>query len=357
MKALHHGQGLWSNHDQPGQSEGQVLRGSPLSHCQSQRQTSSSFLMTLIQDSALKTIPGKEWLESMVWVTATTMNCSCCRPVKSIIYWPPAPCSANLTHNRTSWVHPHSKHWHLIDYVVVWKRDRQDVCVTKTMCSAECWTDHHLIVSKLKIRIQPKRRPQGQKAPKHLNTIKLGFAERMEANLESASLTNQNVENDWKTLSELIYSTATEILGSRSGLMKTVGKLSSLWRNNIFIKLSLTTPSQPWREMHTMLSVGLFSMNCVICKTNGWTTRLMRSRVILTDMNWINSMMPCKKSTVPHPQRHVPSSAEMEICWSMTRTSFLDIELRLRQCPESLFLYKQWSHRAPPPRIHQRSIG
>ncbi|XP_053887204.1 uncharacterized protein LOC128838801 [Malaclemys terrapin pileata] len=61
------------------------------------------------------------------------------------------------TRNRTLWMHPHSKHWHLIDYVIISRRDRQDVRVTKAMCGADCWTDHRLIVSKMKLRIMPKR--------------------------------------------------------------------------------------------------------------------------------------------------------------------------------------------------------
>ena len=48
--------------------------------------------------------------------------------------------------NKTSWMHPRSKHWHLIDYVIVRRTDRQDVRVTKTMCGANCWTDHRLVV-------------------------------------------------------------------------------------------------------------------------------------------------------------------------------------------------------------------
>ena len=50
--------------------------------------------------------------------------------------------------NKTYWMHPRSKHWHLIDYVIVRRTDRQDVRVTKTMCGADCWTDHRLVVSK-----------------------------------------------------------------------------------------------------------------------------------------------------------------------------------------------------------------
>ena len=63
--------------------------------------------------------------------------------------------------------------WHLIDYVIVRRTDRQDVRVTKTMCGADCWTDHRLIVSKLNLRIQLARRPQGKKAPKRLDVSKL----------------------------------------------------------------------------------------------------------------------------------------------------------------------------------------
>ena len=71
--------------------------------------------------------------------------------------------------NKTSWMHPCSKHWHLIDYVIMLRTDRQDVRVTKTMCGADCWTDHRLVVSKLNLRIQPARRPQGKKAAKRLD--------------------------------------------------------------------------------------------------------------------------------------------------------------------------------------------
>ncbi|XP_016345583.1 uncharacterized protein LOC107691490, partial [Sinocyclocheilus anshuiensis] len=67
------------------------------------------------------------------------------------------------TCKKTSWMHPRSKHWHLIDYVIVRRKDRQDVRVTKAMPSADCWTDHRLIISKLSLYIKPKRRLQGNK--------------------------------------------------------------------------------------------------------------------------------------------------------------------------------------------------
>ena len=52
--------------------------------------------------------------------------------------------------NKTFWMHPRSKHWHLIDYVIVRRKDRQDVRVTKT--------DHRLVIRKLNLRMKIKMR-------------------------------------------------------------------------------------------------------------------------------------------------------------------------------------------------------
>ena len=77
------------------------------------------------------------------------------------------------THRKTAWIHPRSKHLHPIDYIIVRRKNRQDVRVTKTMCGAGYWTDHRLVVSRLNLRIQPVRRPQGKKVPKRLDVSKL----------------------------------------------------------------------------------------------------------------------------------------------------------------------------------------
>ena len=46
--------------------------------------------------------------------------------------------------NRTSLMHQRSRHWHLIEFVITRRKDRQDVRVTKAMCGADCLTDHRL---------------------------------------------------------------------------------------------------------------------------------------------------------------------------------------------------------------------
>ena len=122
--------------------------------------------------------------------------------------------------NRTSWMHPRSKHWHMIDYIIVRQRDRQDVRVTKTMCGADCWTDHRLLISKMNLQIKPPKRPQGKKVPKKLDVDKLKeqsnrdlLVSNLNDNLSNLQLGSGDVEKDWETLRDQVYSTAKETVG------------------------------------------------------------------------------------------------------------------------------------------------
>ena len=65
---------------------------------------------------------------------------------------------------KTAWMHPRSKHWHLIDYVLARQRDLKDILHTRVMPSAECHTDHRLVCCKLKLHFKPKPR-KGGRAP------------------------------------------------------------------------------------------------------------------------------------------------------------------------------------------------
>ena len=108
------------------------------------------------------------------------------------------------TRRKISWMHPRSKHWHLIDYVIVRRKDRQDVRVTKTMCGADCSTEHRLVVSKLNLRIQPVRRPQGKKVPKKLYVSKLkqdskrqAFVNDLCSRLDALEHSSEDVDESW----------------------------------------------------------------------------------------------------------------------------------------------------------------
>ena len=125
--------------------------------------------------------------------------------------------------NKTSWMHPRSKHWHLIDYAIVRRTDRQDVRVTKTMCGADCSTDHRLVVSKLNLRIQPARRPQGKKAPKRLDVSRLNhdsvrqaFINYISNQLGAMNLSSEDPEENWTVFQKVVHSSAATTIGHPS---------------------------------------------------------------------------------------------------------------------------------------------
>ena len=62
--------------------------------------------------------------------------------------------------HKTSWMHPRAKHWHLIDYVIVRRRELNEVQVTRAMRGAEFSTDHRLIRSTLRLIVRPPARRQ-----------------------------------------------------------------------------------------------------------------------------------------------------------------------------------------------------
>ena len=140
------------------------------------------------------------------------------------------------TRNKTAWMHPRSKHWHLIDYVITRKKDASDVRVTKSMCGTDCWTDHRLLVSKLTLCIQPQRRPQGKKLIKRLNVTQLrdksvseDLTRVLDGKLAELHLGQATIDEDWGVLRDKIHDTAFQLLGPttrkpRTGLMKMMKK-------------------------------------------------------------------------------------------------------------------------------------
>nr|VZI12169.1 unnamed protein product [Spirometra erinaceieuropaei] len=127
---------------------------------------------------------------------------------------------------KATWRHPRSRQWHLLDYVPVRRRDQRDVLVTKAIAGADGWTDHRLVISKMRIRLQPRRRPQGKRPPGKLNVALLSLpahhlhfnnelAQRLD-NLpiaDAAAAENASVENRWCQLRDTVQSTALAVLG------------------------------------------------------------------------------------------------------------------------------------------------
>ena len=60
----------------------------------------------------------------------------------------------------------------MIDYVIVRRRDLQDLHQVRAMRGAKCWTDHHLVRAKMELKIRPKARHTTTPRAKNLEASK-----------------------------------------------------------------------------------------------------------------------------------------------------------------------------------------
>nr|VZI00464.1 unnamed protein product [Spirometra erinaceieuropaei] len=131
---------------------------------------------------------------------------------------------------KATWRYPRSRQLHLLDYVLVRRRDQRDVLVTKAIAGADGWTDHRLVISKMRIRLQPRRRPQGKRHLGKLNVALLSLpahhlhfsnelAQRLDnlpiaaAADDATAAENAFVENRWCQLRDTVQSTTLAVLG------------------------------------------------------------------------------------------------------------------------------------------------
>ena len=92
--------------------------------------------------------------------------------------------------------------------------------MTKTMCGADCWTDHRLVVSKLNLCIQPVRQPQGKKVPKKLDVSKLkqdskrqAFVNDLCSCLDALEHSSEDVDESWTVFRDTVHSSAMDSVG------------------------------------------------------------------------------------------------------------------------------------------------
>lgn len=121
--------------------------------------------------------------------------------------------------HKTTWMHPRSKHWHLIDYVITRRRDIQDVRITRAMRGADCWTDHLLLRCKLSFSIASRHRHQKPAIKKKLDVQRLNNPATKET--LTTNLTKQleelpaeeDLEKAWTSFRNAVYNSASLALG------------------------------------------------------------------------------------------------------------------------------------------------
>lgn len=119
-------------------------------------------------------------------------------------------------------MHARSKHWHLIDYIIVRRMDLRDVHITRAVRGAECWTDHRMIIAMLELRICPAvNLRKSTKSKLHCvqlqeaevrNTFCCSLAKQLE-NTESLLGMEGMTTDKWSTLSASLYEAAVQAIG------------------------------------------------------------------------------------------------------------------------------------------------
>ncbi|CAG4942943.1 unnamed protein product [Colias eurytheme] len=119
---------------------------------------------------------------------------------------------------KTTWMHPRSRHWHLIDYAIVRQVDMSQVLITRVMRGAHCWSDHRLILIKLRLRMRYPRRSCRVK-PTGINVDKLWDPDTRQQYIDMLNdeVLSGNNDDDllacWGKFSSQIVTTAKQALG------------------------------------------------------------------------------------------------------------------------------------------------
>lgn len=145
---------------------------------------------------------------------------------------------------KTTWKHPRSGIWHILDYVIVRTRDIRDVLSVRCMRGAECWTDHRLVRAKLALYILRKRR-HTVKVPKRIDVSQFSSAEKKRSFLEAVnSIAITTEENPSGEFSEKLYESAASTLGFSK-------RKSQDWflENSVFISDLLIRKKQLWDRL------------------------------------------------------------------------------------------------------------
>ena len=128
-------------------------------------------------------------------------------------------CSHQADKYKTFWMHPRSKQWDTLDYVIVKRKDLDNVKLTKSVRGADCWSDHRLVKSKMSLRINPKIHRRRTPSQRKLNTLLLNdvsIQEKLSTKIENANLPVEtddlDIETSWKQFKDTIYSTTADIL-------------------------------------------------------------------------------------------------------------------------------------------------
>ena len=113
-----------------------------------------------------------------------------------------------------TWKHARSGQWHRIDYIITKQSDALDFRVTRVMRGADCWTDHRLLIARVKLHISKPTRKNGSKVPTNYYVARLREDETADIFRESVESQLPDIEEtNWDSLKTALLNSAETVLG------------------------------------------------------------------------------------------------------------------------------------------------
>ena len=121
--------------------------------------------------------------------------------------------------HKPTWTSPNGRIKNQIDHIAISKKWRSSLLDTRNRRGADCGSDHHLVTADIRLKIASNQK-QLEKRQKRYNTDKLKNKEtKREFNLElknrfeRLTLEDEEVEQKWNKIKEMMEETSKEILG------------------------------------------------------------------------------------------------------------------------------------------------
>jgi len=124
--------------------------------------------------------------------------------------------------HKVSWRHPRSSHWHQLDMILVKRRHLNTVNTTRSFHSADCNTDHALVMTKTKL-LHAKHHSAKPKATPRLNTHAMkdrtkneAFQRLFEVKISALDIASSDDPNIlWRELCSAMHDSALESYGKK----------------------------------------------------------------------------------------------------------------------------------------------
>ena len=120
--------------------------------------------------------------------------------------------------NKHTWISPDGVTKNQIDYILASNRYRNSITNAKVRTSADCGSDHHVVVMNIRLRLKfikkGKKRKQWNRYKLKDSSIAKQFEDNIDAHLKQHNnRQDENAENTWKQLKESISQVADNICG------------------------------------------------------------------------------------------------------------------------------------------------